>query len=73
MVERVNWPGEKDIKANWWAASHAAGGPKPGSAGTKESMVIDGIPAGKRYFAVRSFDAACNRSELSSTAEVEVR
>ena len=73
IVERLNWPDQKDAKANWWAANRATGGPKPGSAGTKESMVVEGVPAGKRCFAIRTFDAASNRSPLSNIAEVEVR
>ena len=73
MVERLHWPEEKNAKANWWAANHVAGEPKPRVAETKESMIIEGIPVGKRYFAVRSFDAASNRSEISNMAETEVQ
>ena len=73
MVERLNWPDQKGNKANWWAANHVAGEPKPGPAGAKESMVVEGIPAGRRCFAVRSFDAASNRSGIGNLTEVEVR
>ena len=31
------------------------------------------MAAGKRYFALRSFDAASNRSEISNLSETEVR
>jgi hypothetical protein len=35
-------------------------------------MLLDGIPAGQRYFAIRSFDAASNRSPLSNIAEAGI-
>lgn len=73
MVERLHWPEEKNAKANGRAANHVAGEPRPRVAETKESMMVAGIPAGKRYFAVRSFDAASNRSEISNMAETEVQ
>ena len=73
MVERLNWPQEKDTKANWWAANRVTGEPRPTRPGTKQSMLVEGIPAGKRYWAVRGFDAVSNRSTLGNVAEVEVR
>jgi len=73
MVERLRWPEEKTAKANWWAANHVTGKPKPAAAGTRQSMTVEGIPAGPRYFAIRSFDDESNRSAISDTAEVEVR
>jgi hypothetical protein len=73
VVERLALPAEKDTKANWWAANHVTGEPRPGSEGSKESMVVEDIPPGRRCFALRSFDAACNRSQISNTINVEVR
>ena len=73
MVERLDWPDQKGIRTNWWAANHVAGESKPSPAGARESMVVEGIPAGRRYFAVCSFDAASNRSGISNMAEAEVR
>ena len=73
MVERLKWPDEKDIKTNWWAANPVTGEPRPGGAGSRESMVVEGVRSGERYFAIRSFDAASNRSAASNMIEVEVR
>ena len=73
LVERLRWPDEKDTTANWWAANLATGAPRPAAAGRKESMVVEGISAGKQHWAVRSFDAASNRSLLSNVVAVEVR
>jgi hypothetical protein len=36
-------------------------------------MTVEGVTPGGRCFAVRSFDAASNRSALSNIAAVEVR
>jgi hypothetical protein len=36
-------------------------------------MQVENIPAGKQYFALRSFDAASNRSGVGNMAEVDVR
>ena len=73
MVERLRWPEEKSAKANWWAANHVAGEPRPRASGTRESMMVEAIPAGKRCFAIRSFDVVSNRSEVSNMAQVEGR
>jgi len=71
MLERIDWQTQADTHVNWWAANHVPNEPMPGSAGAKESMVIDGLPAGALYFAIRSFDAASNRSSMSNVARVE--
>jgi hypothetical protein len=73
LVERLRWPEEVGTAANWWAVSHASGEPLPRAAGVRETMQVETIPAGKHYFAVRSFDAASNRSGVGSVAEVDVR
>jgi hypothetical protein len=36
-------------------------------------MTVEGLAPGRRCFAVRSFDAASNRSALSNLAEAEVK
>jgi hypothetical protein len=73
IVERLAYPAEKDAKANWWAATPVLRVPKPGATGAKEACVVESIPAGSRVFAVRSFDAAANRSALSNLAQVVVK
>ena len=66
---------EFDPKANvnWWAADNVTGEPGAGTAGKQQSMTRMGIAAGKRLFALRSFDAANNRSSISNLAEIQVK
>jgi hypothetical protein len=49
----------------------AEGKASPGSAGTRESCAITGVPEDTRYFAVRSFDDSHNRSGMSNIAKTE--
>jgi hypothetical protein len=60
---------QEKAECNWWMAANLAGEPKPKAPGAKESFTVTGVPAGAKYFAVRSFDDSCNRSEVSSVAE----
>lgn len=55
---------------NWWMASNLKGEPAP-KAGGRESFVVTGVPEGAKYFAVRSYDDASNRSAMSNVAEVK--
>jgi hypothetical protein len=80
IVERLNFDRDKrtfqfDPKdhVNWWAANNVEGEPKPGAAGTKETMTVEGVAPGTRFFAVRSFDAASNRGALSNVMQTEVK
>ena len=70
MVERA-WPDKVESHANWWAATHVTGEPEPKPG--KQSMVVEGVPAGTRVFAIRSLDAGSNRSALSNAAKVDVK
>jgi hypothetical protein len=54
--------------ANWWAADNVAGEPEAAAAGTAQSMTVQGVPPGARFFAIRSWDAASNRSAVSNLA-----
>jgi hypothetical protein len=54
---------------NWWMAANLSGEPDPKAAGARESFTLTGVPEGAKYFAVRSFDAASNRSALGAVAE----
>jgi hypothetical protein len=47
--------------------------PPPGTAGTRQSMIVEQVSPGTRWFAVRSFDASGNRSAVSNEAHVEVK
>jgi hypothetical protein len=80
IVAELNFDREKrtfqfDPKAhvNWWAAENVPDEPGPEAAGKTQTMTVKGVPAGHRCFALRSFDAARNRSAVSNLAEVEVR
>jgi hypothetical protein len=70
MVRRC-WPDRCETNANWWAATHATGEPEPRPGA--QSMIVEGVPAGTRVFAIRSFDASNNRSLMSEQATVEVK
>lgn len=72
MVERVDWLDKQAARANWWSANVVTGEPAPSSMGTRQSMVVEGLPSGRLYFAIRSFDAESNRSAISNLAEVAV-
>ncbi|MGQ9662466.1 MAG: hypothetical protein ACUVWX_09050 [Kiritimatiellia bacterium] len=72
MTDRLLYPDEKGAKANWWAANHVEGEPQPATVGARQTIIVDGLPSGKLYFALRSFDAASNRSAMSNLAEVQV-
>jgi hypothetical protein len=73
MVERLKYPAEKNHKANWWSAHQVENEPMPGAPGTREAMTVEGLGPGRCFFAVRSFDAAENRSALSNQAAVDVK
>ncbi len=54
---------------NWWMAANMQGEPQPRAARTRETFVVTGVPAGAKYFAVRSYDDSNNRSTLSNVAQ----
>ncbi len=54
---------------NWWMATNVKGEPTPQRPGRVETFTVTGIPAGVRYFAVRSFDDSNNRSAQSNVAD----
>ncbi len=58
---------------SFWAAANLAGVPKPAAAGAKETTTVEGLSPGVHYFAVKSWDAADNISELSNVVEVTVK
>ncbi|MFW6157961.1 MAG: hypothetical protein ACOC8E_01225 [Planctomycetota bacterium] len=70
MVRRC-WPDRCETHANWWAATHVKNEPDP-KAG-EQSVVVEGVPAGRRVFAIRSFDANNNRSGMSNPVKTEVK
>jgi hypothetical protein len=71
MKDRIDWQTETGTHANWWAAENVPNEPKP-TAGT-QAVTVGNVGPGKRVFAIRSWDAAGNRSAMSNMAEVEVK
>jgi hypothetical protein len=60
-------------RVSFWCLHNQADPPKPGKAGTSESMTLEKVPAGKRFFAVVAFDEMPNAAPLSNEAAVEVK
>ena len=54
---------------NWWMAANLSGEPTPQAPGTREHFTVSGVPAGAKYFMVRSFDDSSNRGAVSNLAE----
>jgi Tol biopolymer transport system component len=58
---------------SWDGASQASGEPAPSAAGTTQSLVVDGLPAGSiLYFALRSLDDGPNLSALSNQVRARI-
>ena len=49
------------------------GKPKPAATGTRQSMIVEGAPAGARYVRIRTWDDFSNQSLLSNEVRAEVR
>jgi hypothetical protein len=71
MVRRLNLPEQADTHVNWWAAENVSGEPAP-EPGKPQTMIVEGVAAGTKVFAIRTFDAAGNRSKTSNDAVVHV-
>ncbi|HOX06936.1 MAG TPA: hypothetical protein PK280_11080 [Planctomycetota bacterium] len=70
LVRRA-WPDKTKTSTSWWAADNVAS--EPAAKAGAQSVEVEGVPAGKRFFAARAWDAAANRSELGNVVEVEVK
>jgi hypothetical protein len=57
---------------SFYQARNVAGEPAPGAAGARETFELKGLTPGRRWFAVKSFDAARNVSDISNVVSVEV-
>jgi hypothetical protein len=64
---------QRTKRVSFWCLHNQEGAPRPGKAGTSESMTLEKVPAGKRHFAVVAFDEIPNASPLSNVAAVEVK
>ncbi len=56
----------------WWRAHNVDGEPVPGNPGKKETFVINDLPSGSLWFAIRSDDAEMNQSDISNVVKVNV-
>jgi hypothetical protein len=72
MVDRISWPDQVGVYANWWAATNVVGEPIPASEGSQETFTVTGLKAGTYYFAIRSYDPNSNQSPLSNMASAVV-
>ena len=52
---------------------NVTGEPTPGAPGKAESFTVADLVPGTCYFAMCSFDAESNRSEMSNVIKVEVK
>ncbi|MCG3181315.1 MAG: hypothetical protein BIFFINMI_03695 [Phycisphaerae bacterium] len=71
MVERCT-PEQYATNDNWWAATHVPNEPSA-EGGKAQSMVVEGVEAGAKVFAIRSFDAAGNRSPIGNQVQIDVK
>jgi hypothetical protein len=71
--ERSDWRTKAEAEISFWAATNCKGEPKPAAAGAKETYVAEGVPAGTCWFALKTYDAQPNQSDLSNVVKVEVR
>ncbi|MHC4917315.1 MAG: hypothetical protein ACYTGB_17700, partial [Planctomycetota bacterium] len=71
MLEKIGWRKQAATHANWWAAENVAGEPPP--AAGRQEMTVEKVSPGKRFFGIRSWDAASNRSAISNMAGLEVK
>jgi hypothetical protein len=70
LVRRA-WPDKVKTHVSWWAAENVA--TEPAAKAGAQSVEIENVPAGRRFFAARAWDAAHNRSEIGNVVEVEVK
>jgi len=73
LVEVVRWPQQKDTHRAFWWGQNVPDEPGAVSAGQKVRFQLAGLPAGRLYFAVKSFDDESNISDLSNIAEIDIR
>jgi hypothetical protein len=57
----------------FWSCLNVDGEPVPMPAGTKQSMIVSGLPPGNVNIALKTWDHADNVSDLSNVAEVAVK
>jgi len=73
VVEVVRWPRQKDTHRAFWWGQNVPDEPGTIPAGQKVRFRLEGLPTGRLYFAVKSFDDERNISDLSNVVEVEIR
>ena len=77
LTNRVKLPEQSETHTNWWAAENIEGEPLP-KPGQVQSMIVSGLPAGQRVFALRTFGEPSKsgvswRSEISNQAVVTIQ
>ncbi|MCG3178963.1 MAG: hypothetical protein BIFFINMI_01293 [Phycisphaerae bacterium] len=71
--DRYTYPDDHGKRWTWWAGYNVPGEPDPPAAGEAQSMIVADVPAGVRYFALRSRDDSANQSAISNVVKVEVK
>ena len=57
----------------FWAAKDVPGAPRPGKAGTKESLTLDKLAPGTYYFALVAWDGNLSSSPTSNGVSAQVK
>ncbi len=71
--EKYDYGADEGRKRCWWIAHNVQGEPAPAEPGKAEKFTLEGLAAGTYHFALRSFDAESNRSDMSNVVQVEVK
>jgi exo-rhamnogalacturonan lyase-like protein len=73
VMRDYKFPDDHGKKWTWWAGYNVSGEPVPNDPGKQQSVTVTGIPAGKRFFCLRSRDASNNESALGKIVELDVK
>lgn len=68
IVERINYPSQKDTHTNFWAAKNVSNEPTPLLPGQKQIYIFTPPEQGTKsyYFAIKCYDEEGNQSALSN-------
>ena len=70
IVEHANWRERADSEISFWAATNCKSEPAPAAAGKRQSYIVTGLAAGTHWFALKSYDAQPNQSDLSNVVKL---
>ncbi|MBN1546060.1 MAG: hypothetical protein JW902_05300 [Syntrophaceae bacterium] len=64
---------QQETHCAWWAATNIPGEPGIDSSGAQNELIIPDLAPGSYYFAVKSYDAASNQSDISNVVTIDLR